>query len=432
MQRGLKMVKYLSSAGWEPIVLTVDPAQASYPDLDPAMLEDIPDGAHVERTRSWDPYAVYARIMGKSKNEAVGVGFLGADHTSWKERMARWVRANLFLPDARVGWVRHAVRAGMKLAESPGFDAIVSTGPPHSAHLIGQRLAAATGRPWVADLRDAWPDPAYQHMLPASKWALGKDRRLRNRALGTSDERVAVTNDLAYHMGKALSVPFEVIRNGFDPEDMDRVRGISRESWPSMAGNPILDDDFLIVHTGNLSPARDPEPVWDVLSTKESADAWPRLRLVFVGNVDPIIMQRATKVLGDDRVSTIPYVPHDEAIAWMLAASLLLLPINRVMGSAGIVTGKIYEYLASGRPVLALGEPGGEADGLLTESGGGELFGYTDVGSVKACIERHYRAWERGEPVTGASPDRLEPYSRKSQAAALARLLDRVVASPSH
>ncbi len=95
--------------------------------------------------------------MGKDKKDAVGVGFLGADHASVKEKFARWVRANLFLPDARVGWVRHAVRAGKVLSESPGFDAIVSTGPPHSAHLIGQKLARLTGKPWIADLRDAGP-----------------------------------------------------------------------------------------------------------------------------------------------------------------------------------------------------------------------------------------------------------------------------------
>ena len=99
------------------------------------------------------------------------------------------------------------------------------------------------------------------------------------------------------------------------------------------------------------------------------------------------------------------------------------------MGSAGIVTGKIYEYLASGRPILALGEPGGEADGLLTEAGAGSLCAYEDVSSVKGTIERAYRAWERGDPMAGASPERLEAYSRKSQAAALASLLDRVVAS---
>ena len=313
------MVKYLPDAGWEPVVLTVDPEDASSPDLDPAMMDDVPSAIHVKRTASWDPYAAYARLMGKKKSDAVGGGFLGADHSSPKEKFARWVRANLFLPDARVGWVRHAVQAGREMAASPGFDAIVSTGPPHSAHLIGQKLAKATGKPWIADLRDAWPDPAYQHMLPATGWARRRDDRMRARALGTSDACGAVTNDLAFHMAEAVGRSVEVIRNGFDPADLNRVREQPRSAWPSMEKESGILDDFLLVHTGNLSPARDPEPLWRALELAKASGDWPRLRLVFVGNVDPGIREKAASVLGE-RVTYVPYVPHDEAIAWMLNA----------------------------------------------------------------------------------------------------------------
>lgn len=416
VQRGLKMVKYLPDAGWTPVVLTVDPEQASYPDLDPGMLADVPEGVHVERTSSWDPYTMYARMMGKKKADVVGVGFLGADHASLKERFARWVRANLFLPDARVGWVRHAVRAGRRLASDPGFDAIVSTGPPHSAHLIAERLASETGKPWVADLRDAWPDPAYQHMLPTGRWARSRDKRMRNRVLQAADRRIAVTRDLSTSMAEEVDAPFILIRNGFDPDDMTRsTEGSIPTSW---------QEDFLVVHTGNLSPARDPEPLWQVLGRSDASGRWPRLRLVFVGNVDPLVMSAAVRACGAERVNRIPYVPHAQAIVWMKAAALLLLPINRVMGSAGIVTGKIYEYIASGRPVLAFGEPGGEADGLLVESGAGTLLDYTDMEGLADLLDRHYEAWAGGRPLRGAPVEHLAPYSRRGQAHALADLLN--------
>jgi glycosyltransferase involved in cell wall biosynthesis len=423
VQRGLKMVKYLPDAGWEPLVLTVHPDHAAYPDLDPAMLSDVPKGTLVERTRSWDPYTMYARMMGKKKSDVVGVGFLGADHASWKERFARWVRANLFLPDARVGWVRHAVRAGRRLAADPGFDAIVSTGPPHSAHLAGVQLARETGLPWIADLRDAWPDPAYQHMLPTGRWARRRDERTRNRILREADVRVAVTEDLAHHMSQAVGAPFSVIRNGFDPDDMQSAPDVPTgwmDAWK---------EDFLVVHTGNLSPARDPEPLWKVLSSPDASERWPRLRLVFVGNVDPTVMSEALRSSGPDRVHHIPYVPHAAAVAWMKRASLLLLPINRVMGSAGIVTGKIYEYIASGRPVLAFGEPGGEADGLLKESAAGTLLDYTDTEGLRAELDRHYAAWQANKPVGGAPSDGLQPYSRQGQAHALAELLSGITSN---
>jgi len=423
VQRGLKMVKYLPEAGWEPVVLSVHPDHAAYPDLDPAMLADVPEGIRVERTRSWDPYTMYARMMGKQKSEVVGVGFLGADHASPKERFARWVRANLFLPDARVGWVRHAVRAGRRLAADPGFDAIVSTGPPHSAHLVGVQLARQTGAPWIADLRDAWPDPAYQHMLPTGRWARRRDETTRNRILREAAARVAVTKDLARHMSDATGSPFSVIRNGFDPEDMttapDRPAGWV-DDW---------ENDFLVVHTGNLSPARDPEPLWKVLAGSDAEARWPRLRLVFVGNVDPLVLAAASRHAGPGRIHHVPYVPHASAVSWMKAATLLLLPINRVMGSAGIVTGKIYEYLASGRPILAFGEPDGEADAILQESAGGTLLDYADEEGLGTLLDDQYRAWAASSTVKGAPAESLGPFSRRGQAHELASLLSGITSS---
>ena len=420
VQRGLKMVKYLPAEGWEPVVLSVHPDHASWPDRDPAMLKDVPEGINVERTKAWDPYSAYARFVGKSKDDAVGVGFLGADHASTKERLARWVRANIFLPDARVGWVRHALKAARHLAREDRLDAIVTTGPPHSAHLIGERLARETGLPWVADCRDAWPDPAYAEMLPTSGWARRKDLRIRDRALRAADRRIAVTDDLATHMRSATGVPFDVIRNGFDPED-----------FPGGVGSGVPDTDhFLLTHTGNLGPARNPEPLWHVLSDPANRDRWPRLKLALIGNVDPTIQQAMEAAGVVDRVIREPYVPHHEAIDWMQRSALLLLPINRVMESAGIVTGKIYEYLASGRPVLALGEPGGEADQILTTTGAGQLLAYTDAVGVSAELDRHYAAWDSGHPLPGAPVDRLDPYSRKAQAASLARVLDDLASEP--
>ena len=152
VQRGLKMVKYLPETGWDPLVLTVHPDHAAYPDLDPAMLSDVPKGTLVERTRSWDPYTMYARMMGKKKSDVVGVGFLGADHASWKERFARWVRANLFLPDARVGWVRHAVRP-------------VAGGRPIRASTPSCRPARPT-RPILQ--ASSWPGKQASRGLPTS------------------------------------------------------------------------------------------------------------------------------------------------------------------------------------------------------------------------------------------------------------------------
>ena len=411
VQRGLKMVKYLSDFGWEPIVLTVDPDHSAYPDLDPAMLADVPAHVRVARTRSRDPYTLYARFVGKKKSEAVGVGFLGADHASFRERVARWIRANLFLPDARVGWVGPALERARSIVAEGGVDAVVTTGPPHSAHLIGQRLSAESGLPWIADLRDAWPDPAYAEMLPSSGWARRRDRRIRDRALRSASLRIAVTEDLAFHMEKDTGVPYRLIRNGFDPEDFSASQELDRSQ-------------FLLTHTGNLGPARDPEPLWTALANPDHQDRWPRLQVLLVGNVDPGIQATIERLNLQGRIKRIPYVPHHEAIAWMQRSAALLLPINRVMDSAGIVTGKIYEYLAAGRPVLALGDPAGEASRILADTTSGSILAYEDVDGVVGWLDTHYAAWEQGTAHSGANPASLGPYSRKEQAASLARLLE--------
>lgn len=415
VQRGLKMVKYLPGSGWRPLVLTVSPDHAAYPILDEALVEDVPVETSITRTKSWDPYAMYASMMGRKKEDAVGVGFLGADHSSTKERVARWIRANLFLPDARVGWVRFARQAALELANNPGFDAIVSSGPPHSAHLIGRDVAEATGKPWVADLRDAWPDAAYADMLPTSRWALKRDVALRDKALKKANACIAVTDDLAATMQEATGVPFSVIRNGFDPADFLGVK-------------PIKNERFTIVHTGSLAPARDPEPIWNVLADPANEGRWPELHLHFVGNVDPLVLESARKAGAADRVHHTPYLPHHDALAHTLGADLLLLPINRVNNAAGIVTGKIYEYLASGRPILGIGDPNGEAASLLFGSKAGTMVAWDDNGGVASELDRYVEAWRAGQPLKGAEPSTISAFSRKEQAASLAALLETLIA----
>lgn len=413
MQRPLKFVKYLPEFGWKVTVLTVDPAFASFPDLDLQLAAEVGPETRVVRTRSWDPYSAYAKWTGKAKADAVGVGFLGADHASAKEKVARWIRANLFLPDARIGWVKHAKNEGLKVLKSGRFDAIVTTGPPHSSHLIGSYLSQSTGLPWVADIRDAWPDVAYAGMLPTSSLARNRDLNMRNRVLQQATACVAVTEDLRLSMQKAVMRPFELIRNGYDPADFD--------------GQGTVDDQiFTLVHTGNMSPARNPEPIWHLLAETASISRWPKLCIQCIGNVDPTIMKDAERAGATDRLQLVKYVPHSEAIAYTKNAALLLLPINRVNDAAGIVTGKIYEYIASGRPVLGLGDPEGEAASILTETGAGQMFAYEDVKGIGAFIDLHYAAWLAGSPIQLANQQRAAAYSRRAQTGQFATLLDTI------
>jgi glycosyltransferase involved in cell wall biosynthesis len=411
VQRTLKFVKYLRDYDWEPVVLTVHPDHAAWPDRDDELLSDVPDGVQVVQTRSWDPYAAYARLKGASKASAVGVGFLGdADEPDARERFARWLRANVFLPDARVGWVPFARREAARLLATNPTDAVFTSGPPQSAHLVGAWLHKRTGTPWVADLRDAWPDVAYGHLMPTSALAARFDRAVRQRTLERASALLTVSDEVARFMEQETGLSFRTLPNGFDPEDVERA---VPQSLPG----------FTVVHVGNLSPARNPEPLWDVLAE----GGWPDVQVVLVGNVDGSIRRHVADRSLSHRVSEHTYVPHSQALGYMKGASLLLLPINRVTDGAGIVTGKIYEYVASGRPVLAFGVPGGEADRILRASGAGRVFAYDDLDGIRAELERHVTAWQSGERLAGATLDAARPWSRREQTGQLARLLNDII-----
>ncbi len=410
VQRTLKFVKYLREFGWEPVVLTVHPDHAAWPDRDEELLADVPAGVQVVHTRSWDPYAAYARLKGATKASSVGVGFLGdADQPDARERFARWVRANVFLPDARVGWVPFARRAAARLVASEPVDAVFTSGPPQSAHLVGAWLRRHTHTPWLADLRDAWPDVAYGHLMPTTRLAARFDRAVRQRTLERASALMTVSDEVARYMETETGLPFRTLPNGFDPDDIDRAEP---QSLPG----------FTVVHVGNLSPARNPTPLWDMLSERP----WPDVRVVLVGNVDGSIRRHVATGPLATMVTERPYVPHSEALGHMKGASLLLLPINRVTDGAGIVTGKIYEYVASGRPVLAFGVPGGEADRILRESGAGRVFAYEDREGIRAELERHLTAWHHGERLAGATPEAARLWSRREQTGRLAGILNEI------
>ena len=411
MQRALKFAKYLPGFGWEPTILTVRPEDAAYPDLDATLGRDVPPDLRVERTRAWDPYALYARLQGKAKSETVGVGFVGEGEANRTQRLARWLRANIFLPDARVGWVPFALRRGGTLLETGDYDAILTTGPPHSVHLTGLLLARRYNLPWLADFRDPWTDISYYQDLPMSPPAKRLDARLERTVLDTADQVIVVSPSLKTMLEAKTSTAMDVLPNGFDERDFE-------------SSDVRRDVGFVLAFTGNMPAQQNPTALWTALRRLRQDEAIPKLRLRLIGNVDPVVLASIQQAGWADRLEIIPYVPHDEAIRHMRRASLLLLCINRVAGAEGIVTGKLYEYLASGRPVLGVGPAGGDAAGILEETGAGQLFDHDDVDGVGAFLQQHYAAWERDEPIAGATETAAARYSRKRQTGRLAELLD--------
>lgn len=414
VQRPLKMSRYLPSLGWDVTVLTVDPAFAAYPDLDPSMLADVPPEVAVERTRSWDPYAAYARLIGAKKADLVGVGGLkAAEGEGAKQRLAAWLRANVFLPDARVGWVPFALKRARALHADRPFDAVVTTAPPMSLHLVGLAFARATGVPWVADFRDPWTDRYDLQRLPRSRAALALDRAMERAVLRRARRVVTVSPALARSLEARRGRTVDVIPNGFDEADFT-------------GDDPTRDAaHFTLAFVGNLVEHYDLRALWMAMARLDD----PALRLRLVGNAAPRLRAEADAFGVGDRLDLAPYVPHAGAVAEMRRADALLLPIPRADGAEGILTGKLFEYLAAGRPIVGVGSEDGDAARIVHDARAGRFFGWDDADGVGAYLRDLLGAWRTGTPAVGASPEAAAAFSRRGQAEALSRLLASAVGS---
>lgn len=409
VQRGVKFVKYLPDFGVRPIVLTVDPAHASYPSIDRSLEADVAPGLRVVRTRSFEPLRLLAAVMGK---EAVPhAGFAGAPKPGPVQRLMRWVRGNWMIPDARRGWVKHAVRAAAPLIAAEGIEAIVISSPPHSSQLIGLELKRRFPHlRWIADLRDPWMDIYYTKELMKGRAAQRRDARWEARVFATADH-VLVTSPstkalFATRYGKAAGHRITVIPNGYDAADVH-----------ALAAAPAEGGAFRITYVGTMAASYAPQAFFAAVR-RVSGQGAATIALRFVGGISAEV-KAAAKAAGVGELCTwVPPVPHDEALREMAAADMLLLATPQVDGEERIIPGKVFEYLAVRRPILALGPPDGDVAALLTDCEAGRAFARNDVDAmaawISACMDRRGPLPENG---------RIGRYERRVLTQQLAHLI---------
>lgn len=415
VQRPLKLSKYLPSFGWTPIVLTVDPDFASYPGTDNSMLDEIPDLVDVLRTKSWDPYSMYASMSRKKKDDMVSVGFVSEIQPGWKDYLARWIRANLFIPDARRGWVPFALKQARLVIQSHPIDAIISTGPPHSTHLVGRKIKRGFNIPWIADMRDPWTKVYYADQFPTTPIARKLNERLEQSVLDEADLVVTVTPSMQAAFQRQTKTSCVNIYNGFDPEDF------------AEASEDLKQEGCVLSFVGNLMADQNPSTLWQAIRDENAAGRLNELTILLVGNVDREVLLNIESIGISHLVKRIDYVPHHEAIRYMQTGSILLLPINRGPAGKGILTGKVFEYLATGNPILGIGPTDGDAAHVLSITGTGQMLDYEDTEGIKETLRQYYAAWENNIPAINSNPDTITHFNRKEQAGQLARLLDSLV-----
>jgi glycosyltransferase involved in cell wall biosynthesis len=408
VQRWLKFVKYLDKAGWETYVTT--PENPSFTMSDPSLLRDVPANTEVLRLPIWEPYDFFFRLsalFGKKKPAASDMVSVGKK--SFFQRISTWVRGNLFVPDPRVFWVKPATAFLNEFVKTNQIDKIVTTGPPHSIHLIG--LALKKKNPalkWIADFRDPWSEWDLLDTLSLTGWARGRHRSLERKVLQTADRVITIG---PYHVQRFESLggrKVDGITNGFDTDDFEQVTKVRTEK-------------FTIRHTGIVDELRDPRPF--MLALKAVAGEMNGEVVVeFIGNVNSAFKDF---VNNDAVLSPITRftqtVPHKELLQLYGRTDLLLLVLAHTALAPGNLPGKFFEYLASGVPIVAVGPVVGDVADVLKTSGAGEIFERSSQSAIEALLRRKFELWKKGTDVSGTD---ASMFSRKRLTEKLIAILE--------
>lgn len=416
VQRWLKMSKYLPEYGWQPVIYT--PEEGEYPILDASLEKDVAPEAEIIRRPIVEPYTLYKKFLGIKKSESVKVGFIKENRKKlgWKENFSRWIRGNCFIPDARCWWVKPSVNYLKSYLKVHPVDAIVSTGPPHSMHLIAMKLKEATGIHWIADFRDPWTEIDYYGDLRLTRWADRKHRRLEYEVLTKADKVVTIGWDCAKSLGRLGNRNVCVIPNGFDWEVDAKPKEI------------LLSQEFTLTHLGIVTPSRNAPQLWAALKELKEEDETfgKKLKISLVGQIDQSVLENLYAVGLKENTEIVPYIPHEQIQQAQGASQVLLLLVNNTPNAKGILTGKIFEYLASGRPILCIGPEDGDAAHILSETKAGVTVSFEDKEKMKEVVKVLYHKYlEKALPFNNSKE--IEKYSRKAQAEEYAKLLEKTI-----
>jgi len=413
VQRWLKISSYLKQFGWEPIIYTAK--NADYPLIDTSLQKDIDPAITVLRQPIFEIRKLYKRFATKNKqatkSSADEIFYIPKDERSWKQNVSIWLRGNVFVPDARVTWVKPSVRFLKNYLSKQPVDAIISSGPPHSMHLIAMQIKRSMQIPWIADFRDPWTQIEYYEKLMLSKSADKRHRRLEKAVLQTADTIVNVAphwNTYAESLGAKRT---ELITNGFDEKDFTH-------------DPPELEKNFHLLHAGTLANDRNPQILWDVLKelSNEIPEFKSKLRVEVIGKTSANVLQSAQKAGLAQQIMTNGYVDHKTAIQKMQSAQILLLLINKAKQNAlGRIPGKIFEYLAAKRPILLIGPETGDAANIIHQTNSGVVVDFEDHTKLKEIILKYYDDFKHNQ--LRVESQKITAYSRAATAKQYADLL---------
>lgn len=384
VQRGFKFVKYLPEFNIKPIVLTVDENNASYPVTDYSLVDEIPFGIEIYKTKSFEPLNIIGRIFGKDK--IPHAGFANHKKEKFLSKILRFIRGNFFIPDARVGWVKYAYKKACEVIEKEKITNVIISSPPHSSQLIGLKLKKKYPHiNWIADLRDPWTDIYYYKDFLHSDSAAARDRNLEREVLLMADNIISVSEEIKKVFSKkaiGLKDKITVIPNGYDEDDFKIQQEISKAK-----------NKFIITYTGTIAEVYNPEIIFRALGEINKRGMKKKLVLRFVGSQSSSVLLMARSYGLEDCLEVIPYVEHSKSIAYLKESDALLLIIPMIENDKGILTGKLFEYLAAKKPIIGIGPEDGDAASIIRECASGEFFSRNPenvnkiISYINSCID---------------------------------------------
>ena len=406
VQRWLKFVKYLPEFGIEPIVYI--PENPTYPIIDEAMGKDLPANTTIIKKRILEPYG-FASLFNKKNIQKISSGIIPSQRKqTLSEKVALWIRGNLFVPDARVFWVRPSVRFLKKYIKENNIDTVITTGPPHSLHLIGMRLKAKADIKWIADFRDPWTSIGYHKSLRLSGFAENRHKNLEEDVLNSADQIIVTSKSTKAEFAEITDKPITVITNGYDQQIIESAK---------------LDEKFSVAHIGSLLSERNPVILWQALSEliKEIPRFASHFELKLIGTVSQEIIIAIQNYNLAEYTNQMGYVPHHEAIEHQRKSQVLLLIEINSIETISIIPGKIFEYMVSGRPIVAIGPNGSDFAEIIEETNTGVFITYAEKEKLKQTLLGYYNDYLAGNLKCDAVG--TEKYARKNLTASLAALL---------
>lgn len=406
VQRWLKFVKYLPDFNVQPIVYI--PENPTYPIIDNGLQSEVSEKAIILKKKIVEPYG-FASFFGKNKTKKISSGIIpNQKKQSFLEKTLLWVRGNIFIPDARFLWVKPSVKYLKKYIEENQIDTIVTSGPPHSLHLIGLQLKKELSVKWFADFRDPWTTIGYHKALKLSSSAEKKHKALEKEVLTTADTIIVTSKTTKTEFQAITSKPIEVITNGYD------VEKVSKQP---------LDEKFTLAHIGSFLSERNPRILWKALKelTKENPDFRRDFQLKLIGAVSQEVLDTISEFRLNDFVLNLGYVSHQEAVEHQRKSQVLLLIEINSNDTKSIIPGKLFEYMVSERPIIALGPEGSDFAEIITSTNTGFFFLYDELEQLKELLLKYYNLYKEQNLKVHAVG--LQQFSRKSLTEKLSKLI---------